>query len=294
MSDVEIQSWRRSLANGKAFSRVFVADWRPEPPPLAFVLGFPSLVVPLSGGYAIEMAADGQVQEAVLKLGEALFVPPNCWYRPLWSHPGKTMTLLFGRRQTGLSVVSVQGRQVQGPSAVRKFHLPASPGISPALLGIVDSLPSSPPSLLYGHLLKAMALDCLERLETAAPPPAGRSLQLYENVCSYIQENYHRPLTREGLAREFQVTSSHLSRVFRQQGQTTLWEYLAQVRMGRAKFYLASYDMPVKQVAFKCGYDDVSYFCQVFRARVRVTPLEYRERHATAGMSPPTVPGGVF
>jgi AraC-like DNA-binding protein len=51
------------------------------------------------------------------------------------------------------------------------------------------------------------------------------------------------------------------------------------VRIDRAKWMLAHYDIPVKEVAMRCGFEESSYFCQVFRRRAKLTPVEYRLKY---------------
>ena len=212
--------------------------------------------------------------------GQILFVPPNCWYRPTWVADNRTLTILFGKQQTGLSLVEAK-TPGEGPPTFRtwKHHLPAG-GISRHLLEGAMALTWESPGPLHSHLLQTLLLDCLDHIDETLATPASRQRQLYESVCAYLQENYHRILTREQLAHEFKITPGHLSRLFRSQGSMTLWDYLTRVRVDRAKFFLASYDMPVKQIAAKCGYDDTSYFCRVFHRKARMTPIHYRERYS--------------
>jgi AraC-like DNA-binding protein len=265
-----------------ALPRVLAAEHRLEPSPSAFVLGFPSVVAPLAGIYQIELSQCGQPMILDLRPGQILFVPPNCWYRPTWSADNRTLTILFGKQQSGLSLVESQTGMAGASPAFQtwKHHLPSLGGISRQLLEGAAGLAWEDPGPLHAHLLQCLLLDCLDRLDEIQSEPASRQRQLYESVCAYLQENYHRILTREQLAREFKVTPGHLSRLFRSQGSMTLWDYLTRVRVDRAKFFLASYDMPVKQIAAQCGYDDTSYFCRVFHRKARMTPMHYRERYS--------------
>ncbi|MCV5647223.1 hypothetical protein OFN55_31315, partial [Escherichia coli] len=44
----------------------------------------------------------------------------------------------------------------------------------------------------------------------------SRVQDLYQGICIYIQENFHRPITRDSIASRFSISSNHLSRLFRQ------------------------------------------------------------------------------
>ena len=114
------------------------------------------------------------------------------------------------------------------------------------------------------------------------PPqrPAGsRARQSFDSICSHVQEHFQEPLTRRSVAAEFGVTPNHLSRLFRAEGLMRFWEYVTWVRIDRAKWMLAHYDIPVKEVAMRCGFEESSYFCQVFRRRAKLTPVEYRLKY---------------
>jgi YesN/AraC family two-component response regulator len=46
--------------------------------------------------------------------------------------------------------------------------------------------------------------------------------------------------------------------------------------MNRAKFMLRNYNLPLKEIAAKCGYQDVAYFCRMFKKMNKETPTQYR------------------
>lgn len=279
----KLREIRRRLCGGAAFSRIAVPEAQSAPSPVAFILGFPVLVVPLAKPYAVECCQGGRPAELVLNPGEALFVPPNCWTRPLWRTGSVSLTVLFGKRQFGLSLVRVvrAGRAGGEPLLESwKHHVPAT--ADAALSRMLEALPAmdwTRPDDVHAHLLKAVLLHALGRLDTPAQPGHGRAHQLYESVCAHMQQHYRETLTRQGVAAAFGVTPSHLSRVFRTQGSMKLWDYVTLVRIDRAKLLLTQYRLPVKQVAAQCGFEDASYFCRVFRKRCQLTPEQYRERY---------------
>lgn len=58
----------------------------------------------------------------------------------------------------------------------------------------------------------------------------------------------------------------------------TLADYIAWVRIDRAKFMLKKYQFRLSEVAERCGFQDVNYFCRVFKTKTGMTPSEYRTR----------------
>jgi AraC family transcriptional regulator len=78
------------------------------------------------------------------------------------------------------------------------------------------------------------------------------------------------------LAAAAQVSSAHLSRLFRQRygsGPVTALEW---VRLLRARSLLARSNLSVTEVARDCGYEDPLHFSRRFRARYGLSPRGYR------------------
>ena len=48
------------------------------------------------------------------------------------------------------------------------------------------------------------------------------------------------------------------------------------MKIAQVKEYLRQSDLNVSQIAEKLGYDNVYYFCNQFKARENMSPLEYR------------------
>jgi YesN/AraC family two-component response regulator len=78
------------------------------------------------------------------------------------------------------------------------------------------------------------------------------------------------------VARQFEITPNHLSRLFHSQGHGAFSDYLTHVRIERAKYLLQNYALKLDEVAARCGYRDMAYFCRVFKRYCNSTPGEYR------------------
>ena len=65
---------------------------------------------------------------------------------------------------------------------------------------------------------------------------------------------------------------------------TTYKNYLNSVRMSNACLLLQE-GLSVQEVCLKCGFENVSYFVQVFKKLQRLTPYQYasQRRSATRG-----------
>lgn len=257
-------------------SLIFAAD-RGVPPGFSYQVNFPRLELVFSGCYINQLwSAENGVKEVALKPGEALYIPPNAWNKPDWDNDCSVLSLLYGKRQLGFSLVGKR-RGESGFFDVQKHSIQMAQGralehILQAMTALSQESVTAP---MDGHLLKALLCASRQLLaESAIERPRGADL--FHGICIYIQENFHRPITRDSIADRFNLSASHLSRLFRQQGHMRLADYISWVRLERAKFMLRKYRFHLAEVSERCGYQDVNYFCRVFKQKTGVTPSQYR------------------
>jgi AraC-like DNA-binding protein len=257
------------------------------PPPLAYVTSFPRLSIPLAGKHSTEIARHARPVTIALVRGHVLFVGRNCWNRPDWAAPVKVLTFLFGKKQIGISLVRHNGRRGE-PTEALKATLGSVDGMTQnilsALVALAEERQTSPLDRL---LAEALLQACLQLLDRPAAPHLRKATRTFEAICLYVQENFQRVLTRESVARNFDLAPNHVSRLFRREGCMRFSDYVTLVRIDRAKFMLKEYGSPLKEVAANCGYHHVAYFCRVFRRITKVTPTDYRLKGLRAGISRP-------
>lgn len=92
-----------------------------------------------------------------------------------------------------------------------------------------------------------------------------------------IQEHYIGGITIEEAAKKLQISSGHLSRIFKQETGKTFVDYLVYIRIKRAIELLQDPCVKIYEVADLVGYSDSRYFANVFRKIVGCTPTEFRE-----------------
>jgi AraC family transcriptional regulator len=115
----------------------------------------------------------------------------------------------------------------------------------------------------------------------AAPRPVGRLLpQKWRILEEMIHSTDHPYLTVESLASRCGFSTRHLSRIFRKTTGKTLGDFVAEVRIGRAKRRLADRDGLIKEIAYECGFRSQSAFAQAFRRATGQTPQQYRQSSA--------------
>ncbi|PNH84840.1 AraC family transcriptional regulator [Vibrio diazotrophicus] len=255
----------------------FAGDFH-TPPVFSYQVNFPRLELVLSGTYINEMEShDRTLAQICAKAGDAIYIPPNCWNKPNWNTDCSVLSMLFGKRQLGLSLVSKR-KEEEGFYEVQKHSIPTRSGF--AIDNILEALNSiareSIQKPMDDLLLQALLQYSNTMLDSPSKPMQNRATDIYQSVCIYVQENFHRPISRNGIADRFNLSPNHLSRLFKQQGHMTLADYITWVRIDRAKFMIKKYDFKLNDVAIRCGFKDVNYFCRVFKTKTGITPTEYR------------------
>lgn len=123
---------------------------------------------------------------------------------------------------------------------------------------------------MLGHLKRHEEPDMLRRL----PPPQGS--QVAEQVMDWLEARYAEPFQLELLAQAVHLTPSHVSAAFRQAVGSTITDYLTAVRVRQACLLLRTGDKSVEEIGRAVGLQNASYFCQMFRKHVGLSPHRFR------------------
>ncbi|EES72899.1 transcriptional regulator, AraC family [Paenibacillus sp. oral taxon 786 str. D14] len=94
----------------------------------------------------------------------------------------------------------------------------------------------------------------------------------------YINRHYAKDLSTEQIAAHLAISGDHLRHCFKNETGRTILDYLTEVRMEKAKRYLATGQYKLYEVAEKVGYRNSHYFSKVFQRVTGQHPLEYSER----------------
>ncbi|MEF3306907.1 helix-turn-helix domain-containing protein [Paenibacillus sp. GYB003] len=105
--------------------------------------------------------------------------------------------------------------------------------------------------------------------------PHERTRQFAE-IVAYIHEHYAEELSIEKFAQQMNMSVGHFSRTFKEEVGEKYVEYIAKVRMGKAKQYLLETDLKIDEIAEKVGYWGRNSFIPIFRKYEGVTPAKYR------------------
>lgn len=101
-----------------------------------------------------------------------------------------------------------------------------------------------------------------------------------EEVFNYIQDNLHREISLSEIAGLTNMSKEGFSRFFRKHTGKTFIETLNDTRLGTASRALIETDQSITQIAYKCGFNNLSYFNRLFKRKHDCTPKEFRQNFA--------------
>lgn len=104
-----------------------------------------------------------------------------------------------------------------------------------------------------------------------------RYSEIIQTAKERIEQDYMtEDISLNSVAAEVCMSPSYFSSVFSKEMGKTFIEYLTEVRMEKAKQYLACSSMKTSEISYKVGYKDPHYFSYIFKKTQGCTPKEYR------------------
>ena len=100
--------------------------------------------------------------------------------------------------------------------------------------------------------------------------------KVYE-VSSFIHNHYDQELSLDTLSEQFFISSSYLSREFKQVTGFTLSNYIQLTRIKNAQYQLVSSNKKISQIAEECGFSSFSQFNRIFNKISGTSPRDYRQ-----------------
>lgn len=97
-----------------------------------------------------------------------------------------------------------------------------------------------------------------------------------KRIKCYIEENLQKPITRSDIAEYVHISPSYVSIVFKKIEGKTVMAYITEVRINKAKKLLREKKYSCQTVSAMVGYNDYSYFANVFKKQTGYSPSEYK------------------
>jgi len=136
-----------------------------------------------------------------------------------------------------------------------------------------------------GFIIENCLLDILiyiARLlqaQTAKRTEPISKVDVLDETIKFIRSNFGGELTLELLAEHAHISREYLSRRFKSYTGKNISDFIAEVRIERAKQLLRNSTHTVTDISLYCGYTSLGNFQRFFKKLTGCTPSEYRKKY---------------
>lgn len=113
------------------------------------------------------------------------------------------------------------------------------------------------------------------------PPYNSRRI---EKIITYVNSNFNQNITLGDAAKIAGMTEVSLSRFFKLRTGKTFVDTLNEVRLGHASRMLIETTNSINEVAYKCGFNNMSNFNRIFKKKKESTPKDFRKSYNSTGV----------
>jgi AraC-like DNA-binding protein len=130
------------------------------------------------------------------------------------------------------------------------------------------------------YLITSLLIEMSDQaLKSTLQEKQGQNSGQINRIASWIKANIEKPLTLEGIAREFGYNKNYLTRKFREELGVTTQKYINLCKIGKAKELLYRSNMNNKEIAYQLGFNDEKYFMRIFKQYEGLTMQEFRNAY---------------
>ena len=218
------------------------------------------------------MAVGCATQKGRVAAGDLLIVPPKV---PHWA--------VAEEQGVEYDVVMFDVRSFYNETPLCKKALPAlfdgrarleMTTADSKTVALIDAIHAAGPTLgavgaVYQLLGRLMEHHLLALTDTPAEAGARK-------IIDHIEENFATELTSAGLAAHFGYTDAHFCRKFKEATGLSPTNYIRIYRLEQANDLLKAGDLPVSEVAARCGFADANYFTRCFKKHFGKVPTKIK------------------
>lgn len=170
----------------------------------------------------------------------------------------------------------VQRLHLLNPGRELRFYDPTAYDNSAELIKNIALHSNTPLAMELESQAIIQQLLCrfLESATAKTPHVDERMLRVLDHIHAHI----HTKIRIEELAELSFLTKDHLIRSFKKQVSCTPGKYINQKKIEKAQLMMLLEDYSVQDLAYKLGFDNVSYFNRLFKKLTGESPSAYKKR----------------
>ena len=120
-----------------------------------------------------------------------------------------------------------------------------------------------------------------EKGKSAGAVKLSKKAEAITNSLAYIDAHFKEPLELEDISlNKAGFTKEYYCTIFKKITGGTFTEYVTHLRVEEAKKLLLNKGLPVTEVCFASGFNDLSHFIRVFNKHTGNSPTIYRQKNA--------------
>jgi AraC-like DNA-binding protein len=205
--------------------------------------------------------------------GAMLLILPGMWhrYQPVFETGWHEYWAGFnGDYFTGLVREGILSRE----------HVFFDMGFSEYALGqfnrVIDEVRSQLPLFQFNACVAILALlsEMLSHERRAGQPDYNQ--QIVEKAKCLMEANAYGAINLSYISDAIGISASRFSEVFRNYTSMTPYQYYIHIKIHKAETLLEQNNMPVKEVAYRMGFEDQYYFSRLFKSKTGYTPSQWK------------------
>lgn len=132
-------------------------------------------------------------------------------------------------------------------------------------------------------------LSTSRNFRTLSDPSFNKEILSYnsrriDKIMDHVNKNFGQNVSLSDAAKIAGMTEVSLSRFFKLRTGKTFIDTLNDVRLGHASRMLIETTHSVNEIAYKCGFNNMSNFNRIFKKKKDSTPKEFRNSYASVGV----------
>lgn len=97
-------------------------------------------------------------------------------------------------------------------------------------------------------------------------------------MMQYVHQNYSHDISLEDIAGHARISKSTVLNLFHKYLHITPINYLINYRLNEAARLLSKTEKKISTISDETGFNNVDYFCRLFKKHYHLTPTEYRKK----------------
>ncbi len=102
-----------------------------------------------------------------------------------------------------------------------------------------------------------------------------------QEALKYMNQHFDKPITLAEVAKTSNMTEVSFSRFFKKKTGISFIGSLSEMRLGHASRMLIETSNSIAEIAYNCGFNNISNFNRIFKKKKGCTPKEFRENYSS-------------